>query len=139
MLATTKSKALEYAVRIVERAIGQDVALDTHQNPEFLPELPVEPVGLAMLLVDLLEREPAGVVRGLRMVRHSEILKAPLARRVRHRFQCLRAVGRVGVTVQDPVQVAVGDELWQLSLKRPLDFAAPSLSSGSMKGRPRAW
>jgi hypothetical protein len=56
-------KPVEDIVRIVQGAVGQDVGFNSLQNPEFLAELPVEPVGLAVLLLDLLEREPAGVVR----------------------------------------------------------------------------
>jgi hypothetical protein len=99
-------------------------------SPEVLAELPVEPVGLAVLLLDLLERKPAGVVRRLRVVRHPEILEAALARGVRHRLQRLGAVGRVGVTVQDPAQVAVGDQFRQNALQRPFDLVAPLAQFG---------
>src|SRR4051812_33768576 len=106
---------VEDIVWIVQGAVGQDVGFDSLQNPECLAELPVEPVGLAVLLLDLLEREPARVVCRLGMVRHSEILKAALSRGVRHRLERLCAIGRVGVTVQDSAQIAVGDELGQFA------------------------
>jgi hypothetical protein len=43
----------------------------------------------------------AGVVGGFRVVGHSDILEAAVARRLRHPLQRLGAVGGVRVTVQD--------------------------------------
>ena len=124
MLATTKSKLSQHVVRIVERAVGQDVGFDAFQDPEILAEALVQAVGFPVLLLDLLDRKPAGVVRGLGMVGDAEILEAALARGLGHRLQRLGAVGGVGVAVQDAAQVLVGDELRQLALQRPFDLAA---------------
>jgi hypothetical protein len=82
-------------------------------------------VGLAVLLLDLLDGETAGVVRRLRMVGHPEILEASLTCGLRHRLERLGPVGRFGVTVQNPVEVAVGDQFRQLALEGPFDLAAP--------------
>ena len=77
-------EAIEHLVRIVERTVGRDVGFDALQNPEFVAESPVKQVGFPMLLLDLLDRKSAGVVGGLRVVGHPEILEAALARRLRH-------------------------------------------------------
>ena len=91
-----------------------------------------------MLLLDLLDRKSAGVVGGLRVVGHPEILEAALARRLRHPRQRLSAVGGIGMTVQDAVQVVVGDQLLQFPLRRPLDFAASFARFRLDEGRPSA-
>ena len=46
-------EAIEHLVRIVERTVGQDVGFDALQDPEFVAESPVKPVGFPMLLLDL--------------------------------------------------------------------------------------
>ena len=125
MLATTKSKRSQHVVRIVQRAVGQNVGLDAFEDPEILAEALVQAVGFPVLLRDLLDRETAGVVRGLGMVGDAEILEAALARGLGHRLQGLGAVGGIGVAVKDSAQVLVGDELRQLALQGQLDLAAP--------------
>jgi hypothetical protein len=76
---------LKHFVGIVQRAIRQDVGFDAFQDPEALPKRLVELVSLPVLLLDLFDREPAGVVRGLRVVRHPEILETAVLWRKRHR------------------------------------------------------
>jgi hypothetical protein len=68
-------ETLQNLVAIIERAVGQDVGLDALQDPEFLAEALVEAVGLAVLLLDLLQGQPAGVVRRLRMVGYPKYWK----------------------------------------------------------------
>ena len=51
--------------RIVERAISQNVGFNALENAELLPKGLVQAIGFAVLLLDLLDRDPAGIVRGL--------------------------------------------------------------------------
>jgi hypothetical protein len=57
-----KVESGQYIIGIVQRPVRQDVGFDSLQDPEFLPELFVEPVGLPVLLLNLLHREPAGIM-----------------------------------------------------------------------------
>ena len=119
-----KVEASQDVVRIVERAIRKDVGLDPLEDAEFPAVLLVEPVGFGLLLLDLLHREAAGVVRGLGMVRDAEIFVAALARRLRHLLQRVDAVRALGVRVQDPADVPVLDQLRQVAGGRDLNLAA---------------
>jgi hypothetical protein len=102
MLATTKSNVASTSLGVVQRAIGENVELDTPQDPEFFSKALVQPVGLAMLLLDLSDGEPPGVVRRLGIIGHAEILESANVRGFCHRLQGFRPIGRVGMTVQNP-------------------------------------
>lgn len=41
-------EALQHLIRIVQRAVGQNVRLDAFENPEILAEALVQPVGFAL-------------------------------------------------------------------------------------------
>src|SRR6185312_6315796 len=69
-------EAGQHVLRIIQRAVGQDVGLDALQDPEVLSEFLVESSSLAMLLFDLFDREAARIVCRLRMVRDAENLAA---------------------------------------------------------------
>src|SRR4051812_41280011 len=56
------------------------------------------------------------------MVSHPEILEAALAGRICHCLERFSPVRRVGVTMQDSVQIAVRHQFRQSSLQRPLDL-----------------
>src|ERR1700712_3278778 len=58
-------EALQYVVVIVERPVRQNVGLDAFKDPEILAEAFVQAVGVQVLLRDFLDRETAGIVRGL--------------------------------------------------------------------------
>lgn len=45
-----EGEALQHLVRIVERAVGEDVGLDALRSPEVPSETLVQPVGLVVLL-----------------------------------------------------------------------------------------
>ena len=85
-------EALEHLVRIVERAVSQDVRLDAFEDPEILAEALVQSVGFPVLLRDLLDRQSAGVVGGLGMIGYAEILETALARGLGHGLEGLGAV-----------------------------------------------
>ena len=125
MLATTEIEARQHVVRIVQRAVGQNVGLDAFEDPEVLAEALVQSVGFPMLLGDLLDRETARIVRGLGMIGDPEICETALASCLSHRLQGLRAVGGVRVAVKDPPQVLVCDQLRQLALHSQFDLVAP--------------
>jgi molybdenum-dependent DNA-binding transcriptional regulator ModE len=95
-----------------------------YQSLENLADPVVESVGLPMLLLDLLQREAAGIVRRLRVIRDAEVFEASLQRGLRHRLERLGPVGGVRVAMQDPAQVLMGYELRQLSFQRALDLTA---------------
>ena len=58
-----KSKRPRIVIRIVERAVRQNVGFDSLKNAEFSAVRLVEPVRLSLLLRDLLERKPACIMR----------------------------------------------------------------------------
>ena len=131
-------EAGEHVVGIVEGAISKNIGLDALQDPEVLPEFPVDPIDFAMLLLDPLDRQPTGVVGGLGMIGDAEILETALARGLGHRFQGLGAIGRVGMAVQDSAQVLVGHEPRQLPFQGSLDFAAPLAQFRLDEGQPES-
>ena len=91
-----------------------------------------------MLLRDLIDGKPAGVVGRLQMIGHSEILEAALTAGLGYRLQRFCAIGGVGVTVQDAVQFLVSDELGNLAFQRTLDFAASLAQLRLDESRPSA-
>ena len=115
-------EALEDLVRIVEGAVDQDVGFNPLQDPEPLAEGSVQPVGFAVLLLDLFERKPARIVRRLGVVRDTEVVEAAFAGRFRHFIESLGAVGGVGVTVQNAAQVVVSEELRKIVLQCSFDL-----------------
>src|SRR3954447_14692852 len=70
-----------------------------YQSLENLADPVVESVGLPMLLLDLLQREAAGIVRRLRVIRDAEVFEASLQRGLRHRLERLGPVGGVRVAM----------------------------------------
>src|SRR5436853_2487597 len=55
--ADDEIKAAQHVVRIVERAVREDVGLDALEDVEAVAECRVEAVDLGLLLLDLLDRE----------------------------------------------------------------------------------
>ena len=53
----------QHVVRIVQRSVRQDVGLNSLQDLEVFSEVLIEPVGFAVLLLNLLHGESAGVMR----------------------------------------------------------------------------
>jgi hypothetical protein len=58
------------------------------------------------------------------MVRDAEIFVAAFARRLRHLLQRVDAVRAVGMRVQDPANIRVGDKFRELVGSRQRNFAA---------------
>jgi hypothetical protein len=58
-----KIEAGQHLVRIVERAIGEDVGFDALEDAKALAVALVEAIDLGVLRVDFIDREPAGVMR----------------------------------------------------------------------------
>ena len=69
----------QYVVRIIQRAVREYVCLDPFQDTEFAAVTLVQPVGLAVLLRDFLDREPARIMCRLRMVGDAEIFEPALS------------------------------------------------------------
>jgi hypothetical protein len=88
-----------------------------------------------LLLHDLVNREAAGVVRGLRMVGDPEILETTPVGGFGHCFQGLGTVGGIRMAVKDPAQVVVADELRQLALQSQLELTATLSEFGIDKGQ----
>src|SRR4051812_40618948 len=118
-------EAFQHVVLIIERSVRQNVGLDAFEDSEILGEAFVQAVGFQVLLRDLLDREAAGIVRGLGMVGNPEILETTLARSFGHGLQGFGAVRRIRVAVKDPAQVLVVYELWQLALQSQLKLTPP--------------
>src|SRR5581483_6602454 len=103
-------EAGEDIVRIVERAVDEDVRLDPVEDVKPPAVLPVEPGDLRLLLGDLIEAEPAGVEGGARMVGNAEILVAARERSVGHFFQRVDPVRGDGVGMEDAAEVVLLDQ-----------------------------
>jgi hypothetical protein len=58
-------EAFQHVVLIVERSVSQNVGLDAFEDPKILAEALIQAVSFPVLLRDLLNRETAGIVRGL--------------------------------------------------------------------------
>jgi hypothetical protein len=58
-------EAFPALVLIVERSVRQNVGLDAFEDPKIVAETLVQAVRFPVLLRDLLDRETAGIVRGL--------------------------------------------------------------------------
>ena len=97
--ADDEIEAAQHVVRIVERAVRKDIGLDALEDAEAAAERRVEAVDLSLLLLDLLDREAAGVMRRLRVIGDANVLVAVGEAGLRHCFQRIGAVrgGSVGV------------------------------------------
>ena len=71
---------VEHLVGVVERAVGQDVALGPLEEAERVAELRVQGVDRGPLLADPLDRQPAGVAGRLASGRRSPGTSSPAAR-----------------------------------------------------------
>ena len=60
-----KIEAFQHVVLIVERSVRQNVGLDAFEDPKILAEALVQAVRFPVLLRDLVDRETAGIMRGL--------------------------------------------------------------------------
>lgn len=67
-----KIECAEHTVGIVERSVLKNVGFDAFQNTKPLAVSLVQPVSLAMLLGDLIERQTACVVGGYGMFRNAK-------------------------------------------------------------------
>src|SRR6476659_8034134 len=65
--ADDEVEAVEQRGVVIERSVGEDVALDTLEDP-YVRACRIERVDLVMLRQHALARQPAGVERALRMV-----------------------------------------------------------------------
>ena len=88
---------------------------DAFKDTESAAVLPVQRVGLRLLLGDLFHAETARVMRGLRMVRDAEILVAAASRGFRHCLKRVDSVGAVRMRMKDPGNVGIRHKLRQRS------------------------
>jgi hypothetical protein len=102
-----KIEACKHLVRIVKRAIGQNIALDAFEDAKAALVFAVQAVNLGMLGGDLVNAEPAGLVCRSGMIGDPEILIAPGTCRFRHCFQSVDAIGEIGMGVKDPADVSI--------------------------------
>ena len=128
----------QYIVRIVEGPVGEDVALDSLEDPEVLSEALIEPVGLAMLLSDDLDRQSPGVMYRLRMVSDAEIPEASFARGFRHRIERFIPSDAAVLQCRMPYRSSSATSLASLPFRANSISPRPSRSSGSINGRPSA-
>lgn len=70
----------ENLVKVIKRAIRQDVGFDAFEDCELLRVGGVQPIDCRVLLADLVAAQAAGLCGGTGMVRHTEIGVAVLAR-----------------------------------------------------------
>ena len=126
MLRDHEVELLEHLVRIVPASRGRGCRTRCLQDPEVSSETLVQAVRFAVLVLDLFDGEPSGVVRRLEWSatpKYSKLRRAlPMA--IVSKVSVPSRV--VGVTVQDPVQVLVRDELRQLPFQGALDLASRS-------------
>src|SRR5215207_664070 len=99
--ADDEIEAAQNVVRIIERAVRQDVGLDPLENAEAAVESGIEAVDLGVLRRDLLDRKAARVMRRLRMIGDADVAISAAARRLGHLRERVDPVGGVGVGMQD--------------------------------------
>jgi hypothetical protein len=109
------------------------------QDPEVLAIRLVQAVGLPVLFVDLIKGKTAGVVR------HFEWSATPkyCIPRFFVAFAMVSSVSvpsdSMGMAVQNPVQVAVGHELWELAFQGALDLTASLAQLRLDHSKPSDW
>ena len=116
-------KTVEQVVGIVERAIGQDVALGSLEEAKLAAERLVERIDFRPLLVDPLDGKPPGVSRGPRVIGDPEVLHAPGLRGLGHFGQGGAAVAIVGMAVKRAGQVGQLDQVGEPAGQGGLDLA----------------
>src|ERR1700730_4347644 len=89
-----------------------------------------------MLLRALLDSKAASVIGVFRMIGNSEIHVASIARRLGHGAQRIDAIGQICMGVQNAADILVANQLWQLALQRPLDFALAFAQLGRNEWQP---
>ena len=87
------------------------------------------------MLAQPLGVQPAGHENPLGVIRDGDVFQAPLAGRRGHLLQGVLAVGRRGVHVQVAANVLHVDQLGQLTLFGPLEFAAVLAQLGRKDGQ----
>ena len=107
-----KIERCEHLVRIIERPIRQNIALNAFEDAKTVRVFAVETVNLAMLCGDFVYAEPAGVMCRSGMIGDSKIMIAACARCFRHCLQGVDAIGQIGVCVQDAADVRISNQLW---------------------------
>jgi hypothetical protein len=75
-----------------------------------------------VLLRDLLERQAAGIVRGLPVVGDTEIGIAALPYGFGHIVQRIHTIGKVRVRVKDATNIFILHQSWKPTLKSAIDF-----------------
>jgi hypothetical protein len=98
----------EDIVRKVHAPVGQDVALRAREDPDL--EARLELADQLTLRTQLLHAEAVRDGRGLRVVRHDDVLVAPRLRRRHELVERVPTIRPVGVRVQIAAQIGRGHE-----------------------------
>ena len=134
----TKSRRRQRGVVVVERPVGQDVGLDSLQDPK-AGKLRGDPVDLLALALQVAGLEPAGVRRRLAVVGDADPGVPRHLAGLGQLGHAHRAVGVGGVTVQEPAEVGPLDQRSGACLpRRPPPRRNPRAAPGRSGASPSA-
>ena len=117
-------------VGIIERPVGQDVALGPLEQPECPGVALVPRVDCRPLLMHALDAQSARVAGGSRMIGDAQVLQPRGSGRLGHLLQGRAAVAPVGVAMKRAAQVGSLDQTRQLAPRRGLNLAVPPAQLG---------
>ena len=96
---------------LIKRAIRENVGFDTFEDAEALSTPPIQAISFRTLLGDFLLAQSARVVRRPRMITDTEVLISAAQRGLGHRLKRIDTVGAIGMRVEDPGDIVIGDKL----------------------------
>ena len=105
-----KVERFQHLIRVIKRAILENVGFDTFEDTEALSTPPIQAISFRMLLGDFLLAQSARVVRRPRMITDTEVFISA-AQRGGHRLKRIETVGAIGMRVEDPGDIVIGDKL----------------------------
>ncbi len=117
-------EAVEHVVRIIQRAIRQNVGLDTFEDAESAVEALVHSVDVLLLRDDFARLQAARIMGGLRVLRQAEIGIAAVFRCLHHGFEGVHAVRFRRMGMQDAAYVFIRDQFRQDTIEREQHFLA---------------
>src|SRR3954468_17100289 len=114
---------------VVEATIGHDVGFDSLEDAKSI-ETDIELVDLVELLLQLVSLETTSVERRLRVVGDTDVIPAALLCRERHLLDGSRAVGVIGVAVEDAAKVFKYHQVGELASGSGFDLTHPFAELG---------
>jgi hypothetical protein len=97
-----KVERFQHLIRVIKRAIRENVGFDTLEDAEALSTPPTQAISFRLLLGDFLLTQSARVVRRPRMITDTEVLISAAQRGLGHRLKRIETVGAIGMRVEDP-------------------------------------